>query len=355
MWRLACILSILGGIGIPVSPIFAADSTGLETSVAIDMVGRAGQANESKANRLDVREAELLVYAPVDPIFDGLLSLAAHQEAGVAVFEIHEARIGSTKLIPRSRFRLGQFFIAIGRLNQFHRHDWPFVSGPKVQRDFFHREGLLDTGLEYGILLPLPFFLDVTAGITNGWTFGHAHNEGNLPHVPTHYLRTATYFDLPGEGGTQIALNYLGRRASNGTQQSYYGLDATAKWREARTLTFLFQSEVWVRALTPADATTENTLGLYVFPQYGFDASFQAGLRGDYYSTLNLKDAVGNSLSNSTVALVPTLTYRSSEFTTFRAGYTQEWVSQKGTATQNNWLLELQTVFILGAHPAHEF
>jgi hypothetical protein len=150
-------------------------------------------------------------------------------------------------------------------------------------------------------------------------------------------------------------LNYLGRKPATRIRQSYWGLDATAKWRSARTLSFLLQSEVWVRTLTPSDAPSENTLGAYVFPQYGLSPSVQLGVRGDYFSVLNLKNAGGTSIGNSTAALVPTLTYKASEFSTFRAAYTREWTRQELLSAQTRWLLELQSTFILGAHPAHDF
>lgn len=347
------VVSLLSGL--LSSAVHASDGSGLQTAVAVDIFGQAGTPREGKADRLEVREAELILFAPIDPLFDGQLNMAAHQESGVALFEVHEAYLSSSKLIARSRLRLGQFFLGIGRLNQFHRHDWPFVSAPKVQREFFDKEGVNDSGLEWSYLLPLPFFLDLTGGLTSGWTFGHAHSEGQRPLIPTHYLRAATYLELPGDGGAQLGLNYLGRKAANETQQRYLGLDATAKWREGRTLKFLFQSEIWLRALTPGGGETEDTLGAYMFPQYGFDPSLQFGVRADYFSVLNQKNAVGGSVSNSTIALIPSLTYKASEFSTLRASYTREWVSQQGAETQASDLIELQATFILGAHPAHDF
>src|SRR5690606_7614345 len=85
-----------------------------------------------------------------------------------------------------------------------HRHDWPFISAPKVHSEFFDQEGVADSGLEYSVLLPTPFFLDLTLGATNGWTYGHAHTEGTKPRQPNQYVRLATYTDLPAKGGMEV-------------------------------------------------------------------------------------------------------------------------------------------------------
>jgi len=331
------------------------NSTGLQQAASIDLVGKAGQGLDGTSDRFLPREAEVLFFSPTDPIFDGMLNLAAHQETGVATFEIHEAYLGSSRLIPRIRFRVGQYFLAIGRLNQFHRHDWPFISAPKVQKDFFHEEGLLDSGAEFNWITPLPFYLELTAGVSNGWIFGHTHNEGQAPLIPTHYLRGATYTSLPWDGGVQTGLTYLSRKEIQGTQMTYWGLDLTAKWRESQVLRTLLQSEAWLRIQTPPGNPNETTLGAYVFPQYGFDSRWYFGIRGDYWSVLTLKDALDRKVFNVDYSIVPTLTFKTSEFTTFKAAYTFQKSTQETQILSTSRTFQIQTVFNLGAHPAHDF
>lgn len=330
---------------------------GLQISAAADLVGTLDTKGSNPIrNRLDAREAEVMLYAPIDPTFDGVLSLAAHQEAGVANFEIHEMYVGSTKLIPRSRFRLGQFFLGFGRLNRFHRHDWPFTTAPTVITDFFQaQEGVLDSGAEYSYLLPTSFYLDFTAGITNGWVFGHAHTLGKKPALPTHYARLATYTGL-GSGGAEAGLNYVGRKDEDGTRFSYLGLDLTAKWREEQRLKWLFQGEGWFRIKSPRDAAeTEHALGFYLYPQYGFDASWSLGVRFDFLTILTLKNTSLQKVQNYDWQISPQLAYKASEFATFRATYNVRRADLSGVTTRAEEFIELQAVFILGTHPAHDF
>lgn len=335
---------------------WAGDSGGLQLSASGDIWGRIGNTSygEGASGRIDPREVELTLFAPVDHLFEGNLSLAAHRESGQAFFEIHEATLSTSTLIPRTRVKVGQYFLGIGRLNRFHRHDWPFISAPKVHSNFFGEEGVLDSGIEVGVLLPLPFYLDLSFGVTNGWTFGHSHSDGTKPQTPTHYLRLETFAAIDDQSGIQAGLNYLGRTTDSAHRYQYLGLDLTGKQREGKKVKLLVQSEVWYRIYEPAGASTENTLGFYVYPQIALGEDWSLGLRGDYYSVLSLKDALDRPIANSTWAAVPTLTFQPSEFTKIRLSPQIEWV-QAASGFSQEQSVEFQFTFILGAHPAHDF
>lgn len=329
--------------------LIASDLGGLKIATNADLFGKFG---DRVSNRLDVREAEIMLYAPIDHLFDGVTSLAAHQEGGTAFFEIHECHIGSTKLIPHSRFRVGQFYLGIGRLNQIHRHDWPFSEAPKIHKDLMGEEGILDTGVEYSILIPASFYLDLTLGLTNGWNLGHSHSQGTKPLLPTHYARVVTAAALFSEGNIQSGVSYLGRRASDGTQTILLGTDQTAKWKEMDILKVLIQSEVWFRSVNPVG---EKILGFYFYPQYGLSETLLLGLRLDGSSILSLKDATGKTISNFDYGILPSLTYKPSEFSQFRMtfGFTGNLTNNKETTHEHS--ISLQSIFNLGAHPVHEF
>jgi hypothetical protein len=331
------------------------DGTGLKTSIAVDMVGSFKADKDSAANdRLEMRGAEATFFAPVDHLFDGLLSLAAHPESGETVFEVHEATLSTTKLVPRSKIKVGQFFLGVGRLNRTHQHDWAFVSAPVVHRTYFGDEGALDSGVEYSWLLPTATYLDLTVGVTNGWVYGHAHNEGEKPRRPTHYARLATFAEL-GEGGLQAAANYLGRQSSDGEETRLVGIDAVAKWKNGRVTSWLIQSEAWQRLVQPPAGDQETSAGAYAFIEYGLSESTAVGTRFDYFSVLSLKDVSGDAVGNSIVAVVPTLTYKPSEFSRFRLAYDHKIIQQDGLEDRTDPVVETQAVFIMGAHPAHDF
>ncbi|MFT5046494.1 MAG: hypothetical protein ACI8UP_003473 [Porticoccaceae bacterium] len=332
------------------------DATGLQISIAGDLVAeQALSSNSDAVERLSPRSVELMFYAPVDHRFDAVASATAHDERGELFFETHELWIGSSKIIPRGRFRIGQMFPAFGRLQRFHQHDWPFISAPEVHTRFFDDEGIIDTGAELSYLLPLPRFVELTLGVTSGWTFGHTHNEGAKPSIPTNYARLATSIGSGQLADAELGFNYIGRTSSENTKTLTLGLDFVAKKRETRTLKYLVQSETWYREETRDPGSTERTLGGYLYGQYGFNPRWQLGLRFDALTVLSQQDALGRGEDNLNVAWVPTLTYRSSEFATFRLAYNDKREIVDDRSIDRDRFLQLQATFILGAHPAHTF
>jgi len=332
-----------------------ADGTGLQTSVSGDVVGAFGDRTQ---NRLDPREAEFMFYAPSDHFFDAVLSGSAHNESGQFHFELHEAYVGSSRLIPRARFRLGQFFLGIGHLNQFDRHYCPFITAPKVHQTFLAPEGVIDSGVEYSYLLPTQLFLEATVGVTNGWVFGHSHVAGSSPFFPTTYLRLLTYFPLHAnddDAGVQVGTTVLTRKTNDAAQTWLLGLDATAKFRKEKILTFFLQSEFWYRKIIPKDTVASEQFGFYIYPQMVLWDPLYLGVRFDFFNTMGLKDVLQQSIRSFELGIVPTLVYKVSEFTHFKAAYSYlpEYYQNRFTETPSKF--EIQAVFILGAHPAHDF
>jgi hypothetical protein len=339
------------------SKVAFANSDGLKTYVAVDLVGEAFERSKEVSPReVELRGVEVSFSAPVDPLFDAVVGLAAHSEDGVSIFELHEATLSSSKLLPHTLFRLGQGFLSIGKLNRVHQHDWPFIDTPEVQEKFFDKEGVNDVLFEGTVNTPTSIPFELTMGIAKGWNYGHAHSSGERPLVPTHYARAQTFTALPGEGGLQIALNYLARTSSDKNRMQLSGLDLTAKWREGRTLRFFLQSEIWMRNQKALGVPREDAVGFYLFPQANLLSEIDFGVRIDGLQFLNIKDALGREVSKSSNKIVPTLTYKPSEFSTFRLAYAWD-LEKRGDHSPEvkSSRLIAQLTFVIGAHPSHEF
>ncbi|MCX6117517.1 MAG: hypothetical protein NT027_08250 [Proteobacteria bacterium] len=360
------------------------DNGGLQMSVAGDFQGEFGLQPTSAPDRYEPREAEFQFFAPVDHLFDASLSFAAHQEKGVYLTELHEAFIGSTKMIPRSRFKLGKFFLGIGKLNQTHRHDWAFISPPKIHEEIFGEEAVGDNGGEFTTLIPLPFFLEATLGVTNGWTFGHAHGLGTRPQTPTHYARVATFKEI-GTGGFQLAGNFLRRVDYEGTSMTLFGADLVLKLKKEGTTKFLLQGEYWRRSLTPkakpADDDTGETInpkseitqGFYLFPDFRIRKNATVGMRIDYVIPPDPEEE--GAKVEAFWGVAPQISYSPSEFSRFRLGMNyrkkaaahehegetetggEEEAGEESEASKSEYdkSIEVQVTFILGSHPAHDF
>lgn len=327
----------------------------MQTSVSVDLLSQVS-LDDSDQNRTNVREAEMLFYSPIDHLFDGMLNIAAHKEGGEYVFEIHEAYIGSSKLVPRTSFKIGKFLLGVGRLNQVHRHDWPFTEAPKSHREFFADESASDTGAELRFLLPTRRYMDLTVGVTDGYCYGHCHVEGDRPKRPLFYLRPSVFFDQGGGSGILMGLNFLSRKNHTGVQTDLFGFDLVHKVREGRNLKWKNQFEVFYENQSSSSLATQERLGAYFYTQRGLTENLSAGLRLDAFTDLSRKfESNGESRDNFDYGLVPQLTYASSEFSKIRFSYSHEIETLKGVSDIKNREFLLQFVFFLGAHPAHDF
>ncbi|MBK7892639.1 MAG: hypothetical protein IPJ84_17870 [Bdellovibrionales bacterium] len=338
---------------------FAADLGGLQVFGALDLASELGIENPTPdGGRLKVRSFEVAVSGPVDPLFDALINIAGHDESGTIEVELHEAVISSSRLVPGVRLRAGRFLLGIGRLNQFHSHDWPFFSAPKMQSLFFAEEAVTDSGVEVGYLLPwdtgVP--IDIVAGATNGWSYGHTHTGGQRPLTPTHYLHPSVFIegDSPGVG-TQLGLNYLGRTDADSLRLQLTGIDLTHKRRTGKRLDFLLQAEVFHRLRAKATLDNMEDVAGYLYSEWALDDTWSAGVRADVYSDLSLKFGTGDARKNLDYGFVPVLTYRPSEFSRLQFSYSLQTETKEGDQNRNEQVVFIQLVSMIGAHPAHDF
>lgn len=342
-----------------ISSALAQSKTGLNTAVTVDLMAEFAADDETTArDHLFPRDMELSLFGAIDHQFDGLVSIAVHGEDEEAFVELHEAYISTSRLISGMNLKLGQSFVGIGRLNRTHRHEWPFISAPKVQEEFFAGEGILDQGFEGSYLLPLPFYLDLTAGVTNGMSYGQEHghdheeaeetHEDRKPRKPLTYLRMASFFSL-GSLDVKPAINYLQHKAADKKFSRLWGADITAKYKTGKTLTWLLQSEVWRRQIEHEDGESEEEKGGYLYTQYGMDSGIAFGLRYDWFSE-PLEEG-----DQKTFAWVPGLSYQGSEFSRWRFAINQQTTKIPGQADDKQTVYQLSSTFILGAHPAHAF
>jgi len=332
--------------------VFAlAENTGLKFSAATDLTGSFHSKDENVyPRRFDVREAEFGVYGPIDHGFEGTLFFAAHNESGEYNLEVHEAYLTSSKLLPNTRFKVGKFFLGIGRLNQFHRHDWPFISTPKAHEIYFAEEAASDTGLQSNILFPfLPIYTELGLGITNGWTYGHSHNQGTKPIQPTHYLHLVNFFSTGENGGLQTGLNYLGRNSRDDGRMNIFGIDLTAKWRKNTIVDWLLQTEWYGRNLRPVGGSLERSFGGYFYTQKNIFGPLNFGIRLDGYTI----DTTQNK--NLDYSIVPTLSYRYSEFSQFKTSYQLDYEKREHKNSIVSYAIQIQAIFLLGDHPSHDF
>jgi hypothetical protein len=215
-----------------------------------------------------LQQGELSLAGAVDPYFFG----EAHVIFTDSSIELEEAFFTTTALPWDLQLRGGFFFLDFGRINPVHPHAWTYLDQPVVNTRMFGGEGLRSVGAELSWLAPLPWFSEVTGGITNGDQFdltqSFLNGDGGIggrPAVKTEvsdlgdliYLaRFANAWDLSPEWTTLLGFSGLYGQNSTGADAStfIYGTDLTVKWRPLdnfRGWPFLvWQSEVMARDYT---------------------------------------------------------------------------------------------------------
>jgi len=329
----------------------------LQATGAADFVSTVYTSQEDeRAFDLNVRSAEFMVSGSIDHYFDGLINFAGHTEEGEFELVLHEGYVSSSKLIPYSRFRVGKFFLGVGRLNQFHQHDWPFTDAPQAHNTFFAEEGVTDSGLEYTFLFPTTHFFELTAGVTRNYCYGHCHADVAKPPRPLFYLHPVTFFEFSSQTGLQLGLSYLNRKDDAGIQTHLAGLDMTFKHRQGKRLVWLLQAEAYYQDQGSDSVDNIRQVGGYCLTQYGLSPSWLLGLRLDAFSELSMKFQTTNQKRDDLdYAIVPIVTWKPSEFSTLRLSYTLDVDTTKGDKDTVDQLVQLQFNFILGAHSAHDF
>lgn len=331
--------------------------TGLETMVAGDMIYDQGLNPGSEAvDKLRMRGVEVGFFAPVDYQFDAVMMLAAHDEGGETMVELHEMFLSTSKVFPGTMIRAGQFFLGVGRLNRIHQHDWPFIKAPKVHETFFAEEGVFDAGIEGSHIFSFENPITLTLGLMSGRRWGHAHSDGPVPQIPTHYTRISFFTPINTRAGVDLGLNYIGRKDASENRYHLAGLDFTYKKREARHVAHLFQSEMWYQNLKNAIGEVTEQAGVYFFNNLAFNQHWSMGARLDMYKDFSITNALsGKKLNNISYGGMVQAGYRSSEFARFTAALSHEFYREEGLTLSRDTRFQLQLTFIIGSHPAHDF
>ncbi|RZA27405.1 MAG: hypothetical protein EOP10_00135 [Proteobacteria bacterium] len=198
-----------------------------------------------------LQEAEIQFMANVDAYFRAVAMFAVHpehdheHEEGAAVdpmvegeerepeekgygIEPEEVYLETTAL-PYVTLKLGRFHADLGRHNQLHTHAYPFVDAPLINQRLLGEEGLIENGLSASILVPLPWYAEVSAQALQGDSPELFSSESSSD-VATVY-RVRNLFDLTDEATLDLGLSAArGHNFWNGTT-NVRGADVSLKWR----------------------------------------------------------------------------------------------------------------------------
>ncbi len=321
--------------------------------VAADMLGIYAGPNTEKTtedNQFLVREVEFGYSGYVDHLSQGTLLIAMHNEAGQWYADLHELYFDFPVLPGGLNAKVGRFFLDMGRLNTFHRHDWAFPVAPLVHERLIDKEGVFDTGGEVGWLVPfMPFYQEIKLGAFNGQTWGHSHSSGVRKPQPLYTARLKNFISLGQRQGIQFGGTYL-RFPYNEDVSNYWnmaGADITYKFETGRKTYVEWTTEYWYRDEQYTEETGKQSVGiqgLYSFIEWKFLSDWSTGARFDFFM-----DDAESGMADYEESIW--ITFRPSEFSYFRLSGER----YDPYAGQDEYRAYVQADFILGFHPAHKY
>jgi hypothetical protein len=355
-----------------------AQSFNPDVAVVADFVGSVsaqGDRSNDAYNRMDVREVELDVRAPVDPRADGVFIVAFEHEVENPIFahgedgeeeEEHGLHTGTHVEeaylflhdfgVPNLTAKLGRFRVRFGRQNVLHLHDLPTTDPAFVNQALLSPEAYGDAGVSLSYVVPPAYALDqYVEAVVEVLSGEGADSESPVfggdfavdsPMVNAHLLWNADLADgVNLELGGSVMTGH--RDADNALDATLYGVDVTLLRRDP-TGGFnsqLLQAEAIYGVIDSDEAAGDRNypLGAYVLGQQQLDRDWYAGVRVDWTESPE-DDAV------EVWGVTPYLSWYWSEFLRFRASY-----QHRNFEAGDENVLWVQVTWLFGAHPPHPY
>ncbi len=309
-------------------------------------------------NGMDLREAEVAFDSDVDPYHRLSLLLSVHPEytynAGTdrieQVWKIEPEELFAESLqAPDVTLKIGKFKAAFGKHNPLHTHAFPFVDAPLINTAAMGDEGLNDVGVSAALLLPAPWYSEVTGQFIRG-EGENAEFSSKTPSDGVGLVHWKNLFDLNDDSTAELGASYVKGKNDLGGQTILTGADATYKWRPVeggRYHSVIVSGEYINRSLEQPGAAAEKVNGYYTFAQFQFAERWSAASRFDYLkiqdsdSGFNSHSLTNDTISRSTLGL----NFSGSEFSAYKLEYS--WGPEKK--------IYLQANFTIGYHPSHSY
>ncbi len=328
-----------------------------EMSVTGDMyglyIGNEKHYTESLRSGAHFRVLGLHLQSNLDPFSLAKVALEFTPDG----FELGEAYMTLTRVLPSVSLTIGKFRQQFGVVNRWHAHGLDQFDYPLALTTILGEDGLNQAGLSFDWLMPA-FLGDANSFIVQ---FTNGQNEQlfggeffSFPAVLAHFksytdLTTNTYleFGLTGMLGRNDKNGYIDGELHTEPYRStkLAGFDVTLFWQpvnKALYRSFLWRSELFYADKSLPDNNRITAYGGYSYMEYQFNERWQAGFRFDYTQpfTINNKDEY-------LYQLVPYITWWQSHWVKFRLQY--NYLAGKAMNIAEHFI-RMQMVWAMGPH-----
>jgi hypothetical protein len=283
--------------------------------LALGTYNSEGNDNSSQTNKtgLSIEEMALQLSGNVDTWFRVKTTFSME---GTSQFGLEEL-VGSGLITNNLSLQVGKFFVPIGKHNQLHAHDHPFVAIPVSNEMVLGEEGIKEIGFGANYLLPVPFFSEINLQILEGENdtlFASTLNDG---------------------------FAYLTKSTNSGPYRTTEVLGADIRFKHKPLGREGYRTTIWQSEFLTSTREQVNT-GFYTYLQQQFAKRWWAqGRYSHSYQGSDRSDQNQYSLA---------LSYFPSEFLETKLEYTH---LNQYAVDENQLFLRLN--FTLGAHRGHNY
>jgi len=318
-----------------------------------------------------LRTAEFDFRAAVDPYADAVAILAAEDQAGAGFSADVEEGYVVIKRLPLLesaplglKLKLGRYRAPIGEVNRLHMHDLPWTTRPLPIARFlgtengeFFESGYNPVGVDAEVILPefIPgAVMELNADVVDGGSIAVSSGSHDHPGYLGHYNLFFTAHDTH-----DVNFGVSGYYEAGAHRTGLLALDALYKWKPLAAGEFhsvviggeLFYANRRFGLDTNGDGLPDTErhaapLSWFGFAQVQLSWHVYLGGRYDY-----VQDITDPSLTTQVAAGY--LSYYTSEFLRFRAGYEHRWSDVAAENGVNSFIAEVNVVF--GSHPTEPY
>ena len=321
---------------------------GAVADMAVDF--EKSKFDTENANRVNVREVELVLGSNVDPYSRLDTTIAFTEDHTIDLEEAYLTRFG---LPFDATARIGRFKPKIGKMLPVHRDSIDTVDEPLVIQRYFGDEGMNKSGVDLTNILdlPLPSVHQLTIGVLEGGNGDGGTAFGSATRRPMLYGHLKNYFDITDS--TNFELGFSDALGSNDNDVSFktniVGLDATLRHVINANQDIKLQGETFYldrREAEPTIGTTDptgNFWGGYGLFDFRLSSLWGTGLRFDYVEPI---DRLLTDPNKAEIGYTGYLTFYQSEFARWRVQVSH---IDKTTGENDNRVF-LQGTFAIGDH-----
>ena len=306
--------------------------------LALGAYNSEGNDNSSQTNKtgLSIEEMALQLSGNVDTWFRVKTTFSME---GTSQFGLEEL-VGSGLITNNLSLQVGKFFVPIGKHNQLHAHDHPFVAIPVSNEMVLGEDGIQEIGFGASYLLPVPFFSEINLQILEGENdtlFASTLNDGFA-----YLTRSGNSFDLSDETTMDANLAYaFGDNSLSGPYRTTEVLGVDIRFKHKPLGREGYRTTIWQSEFLTSTREQVKT-GFYTYLQQQFAKRWW--MQGRYSHSYQGSDRSDQNQYSFALSYFP------SEFLETKLEYTH---LNQITVDENQLFLRLN--FTLGAHKGHNY